>query len=91
MIDPGFEPGNRQSLADNVSTAPFELKDDVYLRIYILYFFTSVLIERIYLLALVLIQDTHHWESSDVTIVLQRLEDEVYLCIYIFYTSSQLY
>ena len=74
-----------QSIAESFTSTPSELKDEVYHCIYILYFFSTVLIERIYLPGVVLNPGIHHWESSDLSTAPQRLKKNVYLCIYISY------
>ncbi len=88
VTDPGFDPGTIKSIAESLTSPPFELRDVVYHWIYILDLFTSVLIERIYLPGVVLNRGLHHRESADLSTAPQRLEDNVYLWIYILYFCS---
>ena len=60
------------------------------LHIYILYFFTTLLIERIHLPGVVLNPGLHYWESTNVSTALQRLKEKVYLWIYILYFCTWL-
>ena len=85
---PGFWPRYHQSIAESLTSQPFELRDVVYHWIYILDLFTSVLIERIDLPGVVLNQGLHHWESADLSPAPQRLKENVYLWIYILYFCS---